>query len=266
MGKIVIFTFDDCPFCKRAKELLSAKGAAFEEISITKNPEWHPFLFVLSKGNAKVPQIFFNGQLIGGSDDLQRLEDEGQLEGMLKDALASPGADFPPPLKKPSGDEFLEVLPKELREKWQKDVDALNAKLGGTNDKPISSLLLMLETPTEMVVVCTAGPGKAIYTVGAAGEKGHEGNEEKLYCQVAIEKKQTLFIDDPTKFPGLEKNEDYVKFGYGYYVGAPWVVGGTRGTIVAMEKQPGILKEEHRAIIESLRDEIERDLLEFRKK
>ena len=38
------------------------------------------------------------------------------------------------------------------------------------------------------------------------------------------------------------------------------------GTIVAMEKQPGILKEEHRAIIESLRDEIERDLLEFRKK
>ena len=109
MGKIVIFTFDDCPFCKRAKELLAAKGTAFEEISITKNPEWHPFLFVLSKGNAKVPQIFFNGQLIGGSDDLQRLEDEGQLEGMLKDALASPGADFPPPLKKPSGDEFLEV-------------------------------------------------------------------------------------------------------------------------------------------------------------
>ena len=46
---------------------------------------------------------------------------------------------------------------------------------------------------------------------------------------MAIERKETLFIDDPTKFPEMEKNEDYVKFGYGYYVGAPWVVGDTRG-------------------------------------
>ena len=54
------------------------------------------------------------------------------------------------------------MLPKELREKWQKDVDALNAKLGGTDDKPIDSLLLMLETPKEMVVVCTAGKGNPL--------------------------------------------------------------------------------------------------------
>ncbi len=47
--------------------------------------------------------------------------------------------------------------------------------------------------------------------------------------QVAIETRQTLFIDDPTTMPGLEKNEDYVKFGYGYYVGAPWIVGDTKG-------------------------------------
>ena len=51
----------------------------------------------------------------------------------------------------------LQVIPEELRSKWQKDVDALDSKLGGTPDKPISSLLLMLETPQEMVVVCTAG-------------------------------------------------------------------------------------------------------------
>ena len=51
-----------------------------------------------------------------------------------------------------------------------------------------------------------------------------------ITIQVALEKKSTLFIDDPTKIPGLERNEDWVKFGYGYYVGAPWVVGQTRGT------------------------------------
>ena len=50
-------------------------------------------------------------------------------------------------------------------------------------------------------------------------------------CQVAIERKETLFIDDPSQFPGLEKNEDYVKYGYGYYLGAPWAVGDTRGEV-----------------------------------
>ena len=49
--------------------------------------------------------------------------------------------------------------------------------------------------------------------------------------KVAIEKKQTLFIDDPTKVPGLEKNEDWVKFGYGYYVGAPGVFGELKGQL-----------------------------------
>lgn len=49
------------------------------------------------------------------------------------------------------------------------------------------------------------------------------------FSQVAIEKHETLFIDDPTKVPGLEKNEDWVKFGYGYYVGAPWTFGELKG-------------------------------------
>ena len=47
--------------------------------------------------------------------------------------------------------------------------------------------------------------------------------------QVVLEQKLTLFIDDPLKVSGLEKNEDWVKFGYGYYVGAPWVVGQLKG-------------------------------------
>lgn len=36
------------------------------------------------------------------------------------------------------------------------------------------------------------------------------------------------------------------------------------GTIVAMETKPGILKPEHRAIIEAMRDSIERDLAKYR--
>ena len=51
----------------------------------------------------------------------------------------------------------LQLIPTDLQEKWQKDLEAIDSKLGGTADKPISSLLIMLETPREMVVVCTAG-------------------------------------------------------------------------------------------------------------
>ena len=51
----------------------------------------------------------------------------------------------------------LQLIPDELQEKWQKDLEATDSKLGGTADKPISSLLIMLETPEEMVVVCSAG-------------------------------------------------------------------------------------------------------------
>ena len=88
-------------------------------------------------------------------------------------------------------------------------METLNTSLGGTPSDPISSLLLMLETPEQMVVVCTAGtrhatgdvitlsafygffmiqgPGKEIYQVGMGGDKGHEGSEEKLYCQVSCQ-------------------------------------------------------------------------------
>ena len=51
----------------------------------------------------------------------------------------------------------LQLIPAELQEKWQRDLEAIDAKLGGTAEKPISSLLIMLETPEEMIVLCTAG-------------------------------------------------------------------------------------------------------------
>ena len=53
-----------------------------------------------------------------------------------------------------------------------------------------------------------------------------------MTVQVAIERKETLYVDDPSKIPELEHNEDFVKFGYGYYVGAPWAVGQLRGMFV----------------------------------
>ena len=54
-------------------------------------------------------------------------------------------------------DNHFQVIPKELQQKWQKDVEALDSKLGGTAERPITKIRLLLETPQEMVVVCTTG-------------------------------------------------------------------------------------------------------------
>lgn len=109
MGKVTIFTIAGCPFCKRAKELLTKKNVSFEEISVSENPEWRSLLFLLTNGGRTVPKIFFNEKFIGGSSDLQALEDKGVLDGMLKEALEGPTPDFPPPLRKPESQEFLQV-------------------------------------------------------------------------------------------------------------------------------------------------------------
>ena len=109
MGKVTVFTIATCPFCKRAKELLAKKNVSFEEISVNEKPEWRPLLFLLTNGGRTVPKVFFNETFVGGSTDLEALEERGVLDGMLKEALEGPTPNFPPPLRKPKSDEFLQV-------------------------------------------------------------------------------------------------------------------------------------------------------------
>ena len=65
---IVILSKETCPFCKKAKELLTSKGLTFEEIIIGKDAT-HVTTRALS-GNGGVPQIFIDGNHIGGSNEL----------------------------------------------------------------------------------------------------------------------------------------------------------------------------------------------------
>ena len=67
---IVIISKTSCPFCKEAKELLDAKGMSYEEILIGKDST-HITTRALT-GTATVPQIFIDGQYIGGSTDLRK--------------------------------------------------------------------------------------------------------------------------------------------------------------------------------------------------
>jgi glutaredoxin 3 len=83
MARIEIYTKFLCPYCARAKRLLSEKGVQFEEYDITMGGEKRAEMLSRANGRTTVPQIFINGHHVGGSDDLHALEREGRLDPLL---------------------------------------------------------------------------------------------------------------------------------------------------------------------------------------
>ena len=86
---VVIYTTSYCSFCKRAKALLDEKGIAYKEVDVEKDEAMRTKLVELSGGRTTVPQIFIHGQPIGGFTDLEKLNTEGKLEGMIAAAPAT---------------------------------------------------------------------------------------------------------------------------------------------------------------------------------
>lgn len=82
MANIEIYTKATCPFCHRAKALLQSKGAPFNEIAIDNDPKKREEMIERS-GRTTVPQIFIDGQHIGGCDDLHALDAKGGLDPLL---------------------------------------------------------------------------------------------------------------------------------------------------------------------------------------
>jgi glutaredoxin 3 len=83
MAQVEIYTTNYCPYCVKAKQLLNKKGAAFQEIDVTNNQAARENLVIKSNGRKTVPQIFINGQHIGGCDDLHELDAQGKLDSLL---------------------------------------------------------------------------------------------------------------------------------------------------------------------------------------
>ena len=81
--KIEIYTTAWCGFCHRAKMLLDAKGAAYEEYDITMGGPRRAEMLDRANGRTTVPQIFIDELHIGGCDDLHALERAGKLDMLL---------------------------------------------------------------------------------------------------------------------------------------------------------------------------------------
>lgn len=83
MPSIEIYTKFFCPYCTRAKSLLSGKGADFVEHDITMDADGRAQMIQRAHGRTTVPQIFIDGRHVGGSDDLAALDRDGKLDPLL---------------------------------------------------------------------------------------------------------------------------------------------------------------------------------------
>ena len=83
-GKIEIYTTLFCPFCIRAKQLLDSKGVMYYETDVTARLSLRKAMTERAGGRTSVPQIFIDGQHIGGCNDLLALERSGQLDRLLQ--------------------------------------------------------------------------------------------------------------------------------------------------------------------------------------
>jgi glutaredoxin 3 len=83
MPQIEIYTQDWCPYCVRAKQVLDRKGATYTEIDAPGGSPAREEARNRAGGLTSVPQIFINGQHIGGCDDLLALDRSGQLDPLL---------------------------------------------------------------------------------------------------------------------------------------------------------------------------------------
>ncbi|URJ26212.1 glutaredoxin 3 [Blochmannia endosymbiont of Camponotus modoc] len=86
MAYIEIYTKKNCPYCERAKALLTKKSLDFREISVDCNNLSDSISIEMrqrSGGRTTFPQIFIDGLHIGGSDDLVLLNAQGKLDLIL---------------------------------------------------------------------------------------------------------------------------------------------------------------------------------------
>jgi glutaredoxin 3 len=80
--RVEVYSAEHCPYCQQAKQLLNHKNIQYEEIRVDLDPAKKEEMINRS-GRCTVPEIFIEGHLIGGFDDLWALEKSGELDKKL---------------------------------------------------------------------------------------------------------------------------------------------------------------------------------------
>jgi glutaredoxin 3 len=79
MARVTVYTTDYCPYCVQAKRLLTEMAIEYEEVDVGADIALRTQMVERAGGRRTVPQIFIDGESIGGYAELRTLADTGGL-------------------------------------------------------------------------------------------------------------------------------------------------------------------------------------------
>ncbi|MDP9400017.1 MAG: glutathione S-transferase N-terminal domain-containing protein [Actinomycetota bacterium] len=85
MKDVTVYTTPLCPYCTRVKALLDARGVAYREIDLGRNPEGRAELS-RKTGMMTFPQVLIDGQPLGGFQETAEADRSGRLRELLEPA------------------------------------------------------------------------------------------------------------------------------------------------------------------------------------
>lgn len=80
---VEIYTWDHCPYCQKAIQLLDRKGVKYSRVRLDGDEAAREKMSLRSNGKKSVPQVFIDGKHIGGCDDTHALEERGELDKLI---------------------------------------------------------------------------------------------------------------------------------------------------------------------------------------
>lgn len=82
VARIEIFSGPDCVYCASAKRLLDRRGMTYIDYDIAADDAHREELLRRLPRSRSIPQIFINGEHIGGYEDLCLIDGSGRLRDM----------------------------------------------------------------------------------------------------------------------------------------------------------------------------------------
>ncbi|MFQ3596541.1 MAG: Grx4 family monothiol glutaredoxin [Sphingomonadaceae bacterium] len=86
-NKVVLFMkgtkfFPQCGFSSRAVAILEHLGAEFHDVDVLQDPEIRQGIKEFSDWPT-IPQLYVNGEFVGGSDIMMEMFEDGELQALL---------------------------------------------------------------------------------------------------------------------------------------------------------------------------------------
>ena len=85
MSEVIVYTTAYCQFCTRVKALLDARGVAYREVDLERDPDGRAELS-RKTGMKTFPQVVIDGQPLGGFQETLAADRSGRLRELISPA------------------------------------------------------------------------------------------------------------------------------------------------------------------------------------